>query len=59
MELAREVLVEHTDLAIEDERRTAPTPWLGTQRAAAETLRRLEVREPAARDWTLTDESPA
>jgi hypothetical protein len=37
---------------------TALTPWLATQRAAMETLRRRDVGEPAPRDWTLTDESP-
>jgi hypothetical protein len=36
----------------------APTPWEAPQRAAAETLHRRDAGEPAARDWTLTDESP-
>jgi hypothetical protein len=37
----------------------APTPWEATQRAAAETLDRLEFGERAPRDLTLTDDSPA
>ena len=36
----------------------ALSPWAATQRAAADTLDRLERGEPAPRDWTLTDESP-
>ena len=35
----------------------AATPWHAVQRAAAETLDRLEIREPAP-DWTTTDDSP-
>ena len=35
----------------------AKTPWHAVQRAAAATLDRRELREPA-RDWTTTDDSP-
>jgi len=36
----------------------ARSPWQAVQQAASDALRRLEVGEPAPRDWTLTDDSP-
>ena len=37
----------------------ARSPWEAVQKAASDALHRLEVGEPAPRDWTSTDESPA
>jgi hypothetical protein len=37
----------------------ARSPWEAVQRAAGDALHKLEAGEPAPRDWTLTDESPA
>jgi hypothetical protein len=37
----------------------ARSPWEAAQRAASDALNRREAGEPAPRDWTLTDESPA
>jgi len=37
----------------------ASSPWEAVQRAAGDTLRGLETPEPATRDWTAFDESPA
>ena len=37
----------------------ARSPWEAVQRAAADALHKLEAGEPAPRDWTRTDESPA
>jgi hypothetical protein len=37
----------------------ARSPWEAVQKAASDALHKLEVGEPAPRDWTLTDESPA
>jgi hypothetical protein len=37
----------------------AASPWAAVQRAAGDTLRRLETPEPATRDWIASDESPA
>jgi hypothetical protein len=36
----------------------ARTPWEAVQRAAVDTLRKLESPDAAPRDWTTTDESP-
>jgi sugar/nucleoside kinase (ribokinase family) len=36
----------------------ARSPWEAVQWAAANALARLERPEPAAPDWTATDESP-
>ena len=37
----------------------ARSPWEAVQRAAQDALHKFEAGEPAARDWTGTDESPA
>jgi hypothetical protein len=37
----------------------ARSPWEAVQRAASDSLHKLEAGEPAARDWTVADESPA
>ena len=37
----------------------ALSPWAAMQQAAADSLKRLESGQPAPRDWTLKDESPA
>jgi hypothetical protein len=37
----------------------APSPWEAVQRAAGDALDSLEVAEPANRDWTGMDDSPA
>jgi len=36
----------------------ARSPWEAVQRAAADTLTRLERRDSPPRDWNATDESP-
>jgi hypothetical protein len=37
----------------------APSPWQAVQQAARDALTKLEMGdEAAARDWTVTDESP-
>ena len=37
----------------------ALSPWAAMQQAAADSLKQLESGQPARRDWTLKDESPA
>jgi len=37
----------------------APSPWEATQKAAQDVLHKLQSGEPAPRDWTETNESPA
>jgi hypothetical protein len=37
----------------------APSPWEAVQMAAQDALHKLRAGEPAPRDWTETDESPA
>ena len=37
----------------------ARSPWEAVQRAAGDALHKLEAGEPAPRDWTRADESPA
>jgi hypothetical protein len=37
----------------------ARSPWEAVQRAAGDALQKLEAGEPAPRDWTVADESPA
>ena len=37
----------------------ARSPWEAVQRTAEDALRKLEAGEPAVRDWTMTNDSPA
>ena len=37
----------------------APSPWEAVQMAAQDALNKVQAGEPAPRDWTGTDESPA
>src|SRR5215470_13069267 len=37
----------------------ARSPWEAVQKAAGDALHKLEAGEPAPRDWTRTDQSPA